>query len=123
MRVAVVGTCAAGKSSLVEELRSRGLDAYAVAQEHSAIPRLWAHLAPDRLVYLQTSLDTVRRRRGDTQWPEWIYEVQVERLADAREHADVTIGTDSMSVAEIADRVIVALTIPDRRHASGEELR
>jgi broad-specificity NMP kinase len=109
MRVAVVGTCASGKSSVVAALRDRGFDAYAVAQEHSAIPTLWAHLAPDRVVFLEASLATVRQRRHADAWPEWIYAVQRERLDDARANADVIIATDDLSVDAIADEVIAAV--------------
>lgn len=105
MKVAVVGTCASGKSSIVAALRERGLDAYSVAQEHSAISRLWDHLHPDRLVYLSISLDTLRARRDDDSWPEWIYQTQLERLSSAREHAHLVISTDSTTIDQVADAI------------------
>ena len=37
MRIAIVGICASGKTTLVRGLREAGYDAYNVAQEHSCI--------------------------------------------------------------------------------------
>ncbi|HUG17048.1 MAG TPA: hypothetical protein VMM78_18715 [Thermomicrobiales bacterium] len=109
-RIAVVGTCASGKSTIVAALRDRGHDAYAVAQEHSAIPRLWAHLAPERLVCLTVGLETLRRRRGDEAWPAWIYQLQLERLDSARRHADVIVETDYVSVDVVVETIVSALS-------------
>lgn len=106
LRVAVVGTCASGKTSVVAALREHGIDAYAVAQEHSAIATLWRHLEPDRLVYLDNHLDTVRRRRDDAFWPEWIYQLQQQRLRDARDQAHVVVTTDDLDIDEIVDRIL-----------------
>ena len=64
LRVAVVGHCASGKSTLVSALRAHGYDANAVAQEHSAVSWLWRHAEPDVLIYLDAALETVRARRG-----------------------------------------------------------
>jgi RNase adaptor protein for sRNA GlmZ degradation len=109
VKIAIVGTCASGKTSVVAALRDRGYDAYAVAQEHSEIASLWAHLSPDRVVCLETSLATVRARREDDRWPQWIYDLQVGRLSDARSHADVVIQTDHLSVEMIADEIEATL--------------
>ena len=109
LRVAVVGTCASGKTSVVAALRDRGLDAYAVAQEHSAIAALWRHLEPDRLVYLDNRLETIQRRRHDDSWPEWIYQLQLKRLHDARAQADVVVTTDDLEIDEIVQRILAAL--------------
>ncbi len=106
LRVAVVGTCASGKTSVVAALRERGIDAYAVAQEHSAIATLWQHLEPDRLVYLDNRLDTVRRRRDDDSWPEWIYQLQQQRLRNARDQANVVVKTDDLDIDEIVSRIL-----------------
>lgn len=101
--VAVVGCCASGKSSVVAALRQSGTNAWSVAQEHSAIAELWRHLSPDRLVYLDVSLETLRRRRNNDRWPSWIYDVQHERLTNARQHADVVIQTDALTVDQIVE--------------------
>jgi predicted GTPase len=105
-RVALVGGCASGKSSVVAALRERGVAAYAVAQEHSQIHDLWKHQQPDALVLLDARLETVRQRRDDPAWPEWIYTVQQERLADARAHADLVLATDDMDQQALADEIV-----------------
>lgn len=116
LRVAIVGGCASGKSSVVAALRERGVAAYAVAQEHSQIRDLWRHQLPDALVLLDASLETVRRRRADPAWPEWIYTVQQERLADARAHADLVLATDQRDQQALADEIVRLLA---RRAGNG----
>jgi deoxyadenosine/deoxycytidine kinase len=105
LRVAVVGHCASGKSTLVTALRGHGFDASAVAQEHSGIAWLWRHSDPDVLIYLDVPLATVRDRRGQ-EWPQAVYDAQEERLAEARAHADVIIDTATMNVREMTAHVL-----------------
>lgn len=105
-RIAIVGHCAAGKSTVVNRLVERGLDAYAVAQEHSIVHDLWEHQQPDVLVFLDVSLDELRRRKVNPNWPEWIFDAQNQRLEHAREHADIVIDTDN----EPADAVVAEIT-------------
>lgn len=105
MRIAVVGPCSSGKSTLVSRLREHGFNAYAVSQEHSIITRLWDHQHPDVLVYLHIDYETVQTRRG-TNWPQWIYDAQVERLRDAREHAAIVLDTGIMTVDDAVARII-----------------
>jgi CheY-like chemotaxis protein len=93
-KIAVVGHCAAGKSTVVHLLRGRGHDAIAVAQEHSAIRDLWNHQQPDVILYLEVSLEELRRRKNNPKWPAWIFETQESRLQDARAHASLEIDTD-----------------------------
>src|SRR5205085_6988824 len=99
-RVAVVGHCASGKSTLVSALRQHGYDANAVAQEHSAINWLWRHSEPDVLIYLDVPLATVRARRG-AEWPQAVYDAQETRLQDARAHADLILDTSTEEIATI----------------------
>lgn len=106
VRVAVVGSCASGKTSVVARLREHGIDAWAVAQEHSAIQELWRHLGPDLLVFLDTTIAAVRSRRDDDHWPEWIFNVQQERLASARAHADVLVSTDELTLDEVVATIL-----------------
>lgn len=108
-RIAVVGHCASGKSSVVSALRQRGVDAWAVAQEHSVIHDLWRHQSPDALVYLDVSLAAVRKRRGDPRWPAWLYDLQRDRLADARRNADLVVVTDATPVENVVEQVLTAL--------------
>jgi pantothenate kinase len=105
LRVAVVGHCASGKSTLVTALRREGFDANAVAQEHSGIPWLWRHSAPDVLIYLDVPLATVRDRRGQ-EWPQAVYDAQEERLTEARAHADLIIDTATTNIPEMTAHVL-----------------
>ena len=99
LRVAVVGHCASGKTTIVAALRGRGYDAFAVAQEHSGVTWLWRHSAPDVLLYLDVPLATVRQRRGE-EWPQAVYDAQETRLAEARAHADLVLDTSQQGAAE-----------------------
>lgn len=110
LRVAVVGHCASGKSTVVAALRDRGFDAWAVAQEHSAVADLWRRQSPDALVYLDVSLESIRARRGDPQWPRWLYDVQAARLAAARQEADIVVSTDSTPAEGVVAQIVTALT-------------
>jgi deoxyadenosine/deoxycytidine kinase len=107
-RIAIVGGCASGKSSLARALRARGYDAWPVAQEHSAVQDLWRHLAPDRLVVLEASLESVRARRDDRSWPCWIWELQQQRIDHARKHADALVCTDGLSTAQV-ERIVLEM--------------
>jgi hypothetical protein len=111
LRVAVVGPCASGKTSVVARLREHDIDAWAVAQEHSGIPELWRHLGPDRLVYLDTTVQTVRVRRDDDNWPEWIFKLQQERLANARAHADILVMTDDLTLDDVVATILHRLPL------------
>ena len=105
-RIAVVGHCAAGKSSVVRLLVEQGYEAYSVAQEHSAVHDLWAHQQPDLVVFLDVSLGAIRERKGNHDWPEWIFEEQSQRLQHAREHADIVIDTDLESVEMVVECIL-----------------
>lgn len=106
--IVVVGSCASGKTTLVNALEARSIEARAVAQEHSIVRDLWARRQPSLLVFLEVDLETIRKRRSPG-WPEAIYRVQQERLADARNHADVIIDSATVPVEEVLDRVIAAI--------------
>lgn len=103
-RLTIVGPCAAGKTTLVANLRARGLDAHAVAQEHSGVAYLWQLSEPDLLIFLDVDLPTtaVRRRR---EWPASLYETQQGRLAHARAHTDLYLDGSALTPEEIAERV------------------
>lgn len=118
IRVAVVGHCASGKSTLVSALRRNGYDANAVAQEHSAIARLWKHADPDVLIYLDVPLATVRERRG-AEWPQAVYDAQEARLIDARAHADLVIDTARASIDEMTAQALTLLRARERGGSPG----
>lgn len=108
LKIAVVGRCASGKSTVVAELRSRGLDAYVVGQEHSGVSSLWNHQDPDFVVFLDVTLAAVRNRR-DENWPEWLYHSQAQRLHDAYSSADVRVNTAELGVDETIATILSAL--------------
>ncbi len=111
-RIAVVGVCAAGKTTLVERLRAAGYDAVQCGQEHSHIAQMWRLLTrPEILIYLDASLAVVRARRQPP-LPCYLYHAQVDRLAHAREHADLVVDTDQRSPEEVAE---LALAIVARQ--------
>ncbi len=105
LRVAVVGHCASGKTTIVAALRNRGYDAYAVAQEHSGVSWLWRHSAPDVLLYLDVPLATVRQRRGE-EWPQAVYDAQETRLAEARARAHLVLDTSKQGTTEAVARAV-----------------
>ncbi|MEZ4572196.1 MAG: hypothetical protein R2849_18120 [Thermomicrobiales bacterium] len=104
-KVVVVGHCASGKSTVVESLRSRGVDAIAVAQEHSIVDDLWNHQSPEIVIFLDVSLEKIRERKANPDWPEWIYDIQTERLEPARERADLVVDTSVAGVEETLRRI------------------
>ena len=107
LRVAVVGPCASGKSTLVAALRAAGYDARHPAQEHSYVPDMWRRLVdPDVLIYLDLSYETYRARRPhDDAGPEYLA-MQRERLAHARMHAGLVLDTSEMVAGDVKLRVL-----------------
>lgn len=108
VRIAVVGVCASGKSTLVNGLKQLGYEAYAVAQEHSSVPYLWNRRQPSFVVCLDARYETVRRRRPVSFGPERLAE-QRERLRHAREHCDFFLATDPYTIEEVRARVVAAI--------------
>ena len=105
--IVVVGVCASGKTTLVDGL-CPGAGARSVAQEHSAVPRLWTFHAPDFLVVLDGGLATIRKRRR-VPWGEERLQAQRRRLSHARRHCQLYLCTDDLSVEELIDYVLSAL--------------
>ena len=90
MRIAIVGICASGKTTLVRGLRVAGYDADNVAQE---------------LVMIDATLDTVKKRRV-VYWGQNRIDTQHKRLADAKAHADLYIQTDALDAEAVKQKVI-----------------
>ena len=105
MKIAIVGVCASGKTTLVAGLRAADYDAYNVAQEHSCIHNFWAKRQPDIVVMIDATMPAIRKRR-QVFWDESRLVTQHKRLADARAHADLYIQTDSLTVKQVRDKVI-----------------
>ena len=111
-KIVVVGPCAAGKTTLVTALRALGYNARVSGQEHSAIPTLWQLSGPDVLIALDVDIAAVRDRRGG-QWPEWLHDVQVQRLDAASKAADLAIDTSALQAQAVIDRVVAYLKNQD----------
>jgi hypothetical protein len=99
-KIAVVGPCASGKSTLVEGLRGLGFNAYVCGQEHSEIATLWRHGHPHVVILLDVDLETIRRRRG-AEWPADLFAKQQRRLESARAAADLVFDARALSPSEI----------------------
>jgi adenylate kinase family enzyme len=110
LRVAVVGACASGKSTLVDALREAGYEARHVAQEHSYVPYMWQRLArPDVLIYLDVDYDAILDRRPGFNFKPGDLEEQSRRLAHAREHCDLYLDTGSLTTAEVQEKTLAFL--------------
>jgi len=108
--IAVVGVCASGKTTLAHALCMRGFNARQVSQEHSYVPDMWQRITrPDLLIYLDATLETVRRRRHAPNWPAWILDRELERLQHARAHCDLYIETDDLTPSEVLERALALL--------------
>ncbi len=108
--VAVVGVCAAGKTTLVLGLRAHGWNARQVAQEHSYVPDMWQRLTrPDILIYLDARLETIRRRRHDLDFPASVLEAERHRLRHARQYCDIYVATDDLTPSEVLAHVLAQL--------------
>ncbi|RLE06203.1 MAG: hypothetical protein DRJ13_00705 [Bacteroidetes bacterium] len=104
--IGVVGPCAAGKSTLVSDLRSRGYQAKHIAQEHSYVQDMWKQISnPDILIYLDVSFEISIMRTGSN-WARVIYEKQVQRLLHAKQHTDLYINTDDLSPEQVTEFVL-----------------
>lgn len=106
--IAVVGVCTSGKTTLVNELRDLGYNAVNVAQEHSHVPYLWSLRRPDFLVLLDCTYETARKRRL-IYWGADRLEEQRKKLAHARQHCNLFIQTDDLTIAEVRQRVVQAV--------------
>ena len=105
MRIAIVGVCASGKTTLVKGLKDAGYDAYNVAQEHSGIHNFWNKHHPDILVMIDATLPAIKKRRL-VFWDQERLDVQHKRLADAKEHANLFIQTDAYTADEVREQVV-----------------
>lgn len=104
--IAVVGPCAAGKSSLVRRLEALGYNARHVAQDHSYVPDMWRRLTrPDLLIYLDAELSTIARRRRIA-WGERYLADERHRLRHARQHCHLYLPTDDLSEEQVLQKVL-----------------
>lgn len=107
LKVAVVGACAAGKSTLASYLQEEGYDTHHVAQEHSYVPNMWQRIGqPDVLIYLDVNFESIRARRPHLDFrPEDLAE-QKRRLAHARQHCHLYLDTSELSITQVHDQTL-----------------
>jgi len=106
LRIALVGPCGAGKTTIRSALIILGYtNIRHVAQEHSYVPDMWRRLTnPDVLIFLDVSYQNATLRR-DLRWSVQEYEQQLFRLRHARQHADLVLDTNHLSVAEVIQAI------------------
>jgi deoxyadenosine/deoxycytidine kinase len=104
--IGVVGPCGSGKSTLTEGLASLGYRSRHIAQEHSYVKDMWQRLTnPDILVFLDASW-SITSQRLNLNWTEAEWQEQQFRLRHAREHADLVLETDELSIEAVLARVL-----------------
>lgn len=109
--IAIVGPCAAGKTTLTENLKAFGYNIKHIAQEHSYVPDMWKRTVhPDKLIYLDVSYDVSKKRRS-LNWTKGEYQKQIRRLSHARDHADFYLNTDNLSQEDVLSLVLNFLNI------------
>lgn len=107
MRVAVVGTCGAGKTTLVAGLCALGYEARECVQEHSYVPTMWQRISrPDVLIYLDVSLPVIEQRKPRSDWKQAILDEQHRRLAHAKAHCHLYLHTDELTLQQVLSRVV-----------------
>jgi shikimate kinase len=111
LRVALVGPCASGKSTLAKALHAAGYEARQPAQEHSYVPAMWQKLTqPDILIYLDVDYETIVARRPKNAGSPQRLDEQHRRLSHARQHCDFYLDTSNLSMVEVQNQVLSFLT-------------
>ncbi len=107
LRVAIVGPCSSGKSTLAKTLKSLGYDIRQPAQEHSYVPDMWQRLShPDKLIYLDVDYVNAKQRRPHLDSEQQRLLIQQQRLTHARQHCDFYLDTSSLSADEVREQVV-----------------
>ncbi len=106
LRIAVVGPCSCGKSTLTRALKAAGYNARHPAQEHSYVPNMWQRITqPDVLIYLDVDYPNVRLRRPHIDGGPQRLADQRHLLRHARENCDFYLDTSGLSVVEVETAV------------------
>ncbi len=113
LRIAIVGPCSAGKSTLAPALREMGYVVRQPAQEHSSAPYMWQRLSkPDILLYLDVSYVAARQRKPHIDGGPARLAEQHQRLDHARKHCDLYIDTSDLTPEEVKTAVFDFLKLP-----------
>jgi len=111
LRVAVVGACSSGKSTLVSALLDAGFDARHVTQEHSYVPSMWKIISkPDILIYLDVEFDNLMARWPNAQFQPADLLEQNRRLAHARAHCDLYLDTNQLNRKGVKEKALAFLS-------------
>jgi len=106
-RIAFVGPCGSGKSTVVQQLRAHGIDARMPAQEHSGVPSMWQKLLnPDMLFVLDAPNAVLRERRPGIDLNDDYLAEQRRRMRHAYVHAHATFDTSVLTPEEIVAAVL-----------------
>lgn len=112
-RVAFVGPCGAGKSTVVHRLRGLGVDARMPAQEHSGVADMWQKLLqPDFLIVLDAPNPVLRQRRPGIDLNDRVLAEERRRLAHAFAHANLILDTSQMDEDEVVRTILHWLATP-----------
>jgi shikimate kinase len=110
LRIAVVGPCSAGKSTLLPALQNAGYETRHPAQEHSCVPNMWQRMSkPDILIYLDLNYEHARMRRPHHDGGPQRLEEQHQRLLHARKHCDFYLDTSGLTPQEVRQEIFVFL--------------
>jgi thymidylate kinase len=91
-------------------LKANGFSVRHIAQEHSYVPDMWKRLTnPDILIYLDVSYENTILR-GNLDWTADEYAEERRRLRHARQHADLILDTNSMSILEVSNAVMAYIS-------------
>lgn len=106
VRIALVGPCAAGKSTLAPALEAAGYEVRQPTQEHSFVPDMWQRFSkPDLLIYLDLDYEAYLARRPHQDAGPAYLEEQHRRLRHARDWCDLYIDTSDLSAELVRHRV------------------
>ena len=114
IRIAIVGPCASGKSTLKLALADCDYVIRMPVQEHSYVPSMWQQLSkPDLLIFLDVDVEQTAVRRPKNPSSPAYYAEQHRRLAHAREHCDFYLDTSPLSPTQVGERVLTFLQEAD----------
>lgn len=114
-RIAIVGPCSAGKSTLRDALHEVGyINVRNPAQEHSYVPDMWRKLSkPDVLIFLDVDYSATLQRRPHQDLGAERIQRQKQRLTHARQNADFYVDTTALTPQQVCQEVLTFLeTLP-----------
>jgi thymidylate kinase len=106
-RIALVGPCSSGKSTLGTTLKQMGYEVRQVAQEHSYVQNMWQRISkPDILIYLDVDYKTARVRRPFIDGGPQRLADQHYRLQHALKHCDFYLDTSNLAPNQVQQQVL-----------------